>query len=260
MTLDMALSIVRELGGPGDVALTLGGLGDPLLHEHWNQVAAAAHDAGVLSIAIETDLLVETETLDRILSAPIDLVTIRLHADSAATYQRVHGVDRYTRVLDNIAYLMNHRTDRETACTPSAGPARHGLPWIVPRFMKTVDTLPEMETFFDRWTHFTGHAVIDPPCPGQGPQGPLMPDLGPVPMAPPRRTPCRQLSLRLTIHSDGRVARCDQDWLAAGAPPAPPDASLADIWTCMDTLRAAHDAAQWTDLGICAPCRQWHRP
>ena len=262
MRLEMALRIVRELGSAGDIALTLGGLGDALLYEHWLDVVTAAHDSGVLGIAIETDLLVEKDVLDRLLDAPIDLVSVRLNADSAATYKLVHGVDAYTRVLDNIAHLMNRRTDRERAYTPAAGPARHGLPWIVPRFIKTVATLPEMETFFDRWVHFTGHAAIDPPTRGQGPHGPLMPDMSPVPMAPPRRRPCRQLGLRMTIHSDGRVARCDQDWLAAGAVTAPDSASanLTEAWTSMAPLRTAHTAGSFDPLGICTACGEWHRP
>jgi hypothetical protein len=242
------------------VALTLGGLGDALLYESWEPVAVAARQAGVLGIAIETDLLTEHAVLDRLLETPVDLVSVRLNADSPETYQRVHGIDGYKRVLDNIAHLMNRRGDREQQWTPAAGPARHALPWIVPRFLKTVETLPEMETFFDRWVHFTGHAVLDPPCTGQGPNGPIMPVLGPVPMAPPKRRPCRQLGLRMTIHSDGRVARCDQDWLGVGAAGVAGDTDIAGLWHSLDPLRALHAAERWDQLGICAACPEWHRP
>jgi hypothetical protein len=267
MPLAMALRIVRQLGSTGDVAITLGGLGDVLLYESWEQVVAAAHEAGVLGIAIETDLLAEPAVLERLLELPIDLVSVRLNADSPEAYQRAHGIDVYKRVLDNIGQLMNSRADRVRAWTPGASetgahPARHGLPWIVPRFIKTVESLAEMETFFDRWVHFSGHAVIDPPCTGQGPQGALMPVAGPVPMAPPRRRACRQLHTRMTIHSDGRVARCDQDWLAEGSVGTVGDgpADLAEAWRSMQALRGADTAGRWDGMGICAACPEWHRP
>ena len=103
---------------------------------------------------------------------------------------------------ENLQWLLKERHRRsETIGTLG--------PWVVPYLIKTAHTLADMETFFDRWTHLAGHAVIQPATTGCG----LMPDLSPVNMAPPRRAACRQLTGRMTLHSDARIPRCDQDWL-----------------------------------------------
>jgi radical SAM protein with 4Fe4S-binding SPASM domain len=134
------------------------------------------------------------------------------------------------------------------------------VPWLAPRLIKTALTLPDMENFFDRWTHYAGHAVIDPPTPGQGRDGPLAPDQAILPMCPPRRQACRQLSSRMTILSDGRVALCDQDWLGQGVLGDARREPLSAIWTGAQSLRQQHAEEKWTDLPLCRACRQWHRP
>ncbi|MFW6060964.1 MAG: hypothetical protein ACODAQ_12355, partial [Phycisphaeraceae bacterium] len=80
---DLAQRIVAQLGdgeAAGDVALRLGGLGDALLHPQWDEIVRAAHDAGVLGICIETELLCDTATLDRLMTLPIDVVSVRFNA------------------------------------------------------------------------------------------------------------------------------------------------------------------------------------
>jgi hypothetical protein len=92
------------------------------------------------------------------------------------------------------------------------------------------------------------------------PSGALMPDLSPVGMAPPKRFACRQLTRRMTILSDGTVARCDQDWLGQGSAGNAANTPLIEIWRAMQPVRQAHAAGKWDELELCRPCRQWHRP
>ena len=251
MPLDLAVDLVRQLGAQGDAALMLGGLGDALCHEHWFEIAEAAHDAGVLGIAIQTDLLVDEPVLERIVASPIDVVCVRLNADTAAIYESVSGVDRFRQVIENLQWLLTRRR------RPRAeGDRARGLPWVVPHLVKTTQTLGDMETFFDRWVHFAGAAVIEPATTGCG----LMPSLSPVRTHPPLRVGCRQLDARMTILSDGRVARCDQDWLGRDAAGDARQTPLAEIWRSMDALRAAHAEERWGELPGCAECEQWHRP
>ncbi len=220
MPLELAISIVQQLGQDQDTALTIGGLGDALLHPQWEDVVRAAHEAGVLGIAVETDLTVDEAEAQKLLELPIDVVSVRLNADTAATYEAVMtgttggpdtGVFRtVTRNLEELLNESNRR--RRDGAAGSASP-----PWIVPRLLKTPQTMDDLEGFFDRWTHFSQHAVIEPARTGRG-RGPgqdLMPSMSPVPMAPPLRTPCRQIERRMTILSDCMLAQCDQDWLGS---------------------------------------------
>lgn len=228
-----------------DAAVMLGGLGDALLHPQWVDMVTAARQAGVLGVGVETDLLCDRDELEKMLDLPLDVVSVRLNADTAATYQRVMGLDGFTQVIGNLEWLINTRNRRGT-----------GLPWIVPRMIKTVETLPEMETFFDKWMVYLGHAVIEPAQSGCG----LMPEQSPVPMAPPRRFPCRQLGRRLTIVSDGTAVLCDQDWLGRDPLGDTRIDPLIDIWQRAGEVKCKHKAGRFAELTLCGVCTQWHRP
>ena len=259
MELGLALRIVRQLGAEGDIALTLGGLGDALQHPHWQQIVEAAHEAGVLGIAVETDLLVEPAQALKLLDLPIDVVSVRLNADTDRTY-RVAMAPGTNGEGPPFATVVGHL---ETLMNRCAARRREGsdriAPWIVTRLAKTTLTMGDMESFFDRWTHFAGHAVIEAATPGRGRDGDLMPDLSTVPMSPPLRTGCRQLEQRMTILSNGRVAQCDQDWLGEGTGGNAAEADLSTIWKDTQNLRLAHAEGRWNEIGLCGGCRQWHR-
>lgn len=251
----LAIRIVQQLGeadAGGDVTLLLGGLGDAALHPEWEKIVTAAQEAGVFSIGLETDLHCEKDELTKILDQPIDLVKIRFNADTADTYKKTMGTDGFKKVLNNIEDLFNERLRR----TGSNQHARGAMPWLVPSMVKTAETLPEMEGFFDKWTHYMGHALIEPACAGCG----LMPAQSPVPMEPPDRRACLQLSRRMSILSDGTVAQCDQDWLGRAPIGDTRVQTLLDIWRGSRAVAEAHAQQRWGELTICGSCVEWHRP
>ncbi len=243
LELDLARRIFAQL--EPDTALLLGGLGDALLHPQLAQVVAAAHDAQLLGIGLETDLLCDHDELESLLSLPIDLITVRFNADSCKTYHRVMGTDGFSQVMHNLQWLFQQKLER-----------KEPLPWILPRLIKTKQTLTDLESFFERWMRIAGHAVIEPARCGCG----LMPPQSPVPMSPPRRVPCRQLGRRMSILSDGTVALCDQDWLGRAPLGKVQAHPLQEIWSRVDTVADAHARAQYTELALCQPCNEWHRP
>ncbi len=257
LDVDLAVSIVEQLGRVDDAVLMLGGLGDALLHAQWDAIVKAAREAGIAGVGIQTDLDCEPETFTRLVDLPIDLITVHVNGDRAATYEKLMGFDGFGALIKNMQLLYEQRI-RHQHRKPEPGQfcLSAGLPWIVPTMVKTADTLPDLENFYDKWMHLLGYAVIEPATSGCG----LMPELSPVEMAPPRRQACRQLGGRMTILSDGRVARCDQDWLGQGAAGDARITPLAEIWAAMQPLRAAHAAGRWAELDLCGKCRQWHRP
>jgi hypothetical protein len=246
MSLENARRIVSEIARVDDAVVMFGGLGDALLHDDWQTIVTAAHDAGVFGIGVETDLLVDTDALDALLSLPLDVVTVRINADTAETYDKLMRVGSFKQVLDNMQYLLRER------CRGDRGL----VPWIVPRLIKTADTLADMETFFERWMTYTAQAVIDPATTGCG----LMPDFAPLDMAGPKRRACRQIERRVNIHADATVAQCDQDWLARGVTMTLNGHTLAGAWRNLQPLRDAHRNEQWQRNELCGQCREWHRP
>lgn len=248
MDTDLALRIIDQLGQAelgGDIALLLGGLGDALLHPDWDRIILSAREAGVMGLGVETDLLCSRDAIDRLLELPLDVLSIRLNADTADTYRQVMGPDAFGQLAEHLQYLVSRQRQKED-----------GLPWIVPRLIKTSQTLKDMESFFDRWVMAVGHAVIEPSRAGCG----LMPQLSPVPMAPPRRRPCRQLAQRMTILSDGQVALCDQDWLAQAPLGDAHTQPLIDIWRRVRQPLESHLAGRFDEPALCAACSEWHRP
>lgn len=246
MTLDAAQRLFEQLAVEPDVTVTLGGLGDALAHPQFESIVEAAHAAGIWGIAVETDLLVDHDAIQRLVELPIDVVSVRLNADSPATYEQLMGRDAFKQVVGNIETLFKLRS----------ASSRPGLPWIVPRMVKTKQNVAELEKFFDRWMYVCSHALIEPPTTGCG----LVEDQAVLDMSPPLRFPCRQLDRRMTVHADGRVPLCDQDWQCRAQVGDVDEQDIAAIWRSMDQPRRAHQAGKYEELTLCGGCREWHRP
>ncbi len=252
--LDLARRLLEQLGDEhagGDIALLIGGLGDPLLHAKWEEIIRYAHESGVFSIGVETDLLCEETTLRKLLELPIDLLSMRLNADTGETYRQVMGNDAFGQIVHNMQWLFEERNRRSLA-----GQSCASMPWFVPRLIKTNETLNDLESFFERWARLYAHPVIEPAKSGCG----LMPTLTPVPMEPARRRPCRQLKQRMTILSTGQVALCDQDWLGRAVLGDANKQRLIDIWQNVQTIYEQHLDGRYTELPLCKNCSEWHRP
>ncbi len=244
MSLESAERLFEQLAVEPDVSVILGGLGDALAHPQWQLVVQAAHDAGVWGIALRTDLLVEQAELEQILALPLDAVIVNINADQAETYAKLMGRDALDQVRSNIEWLLKNRRNAH----------RPGLPWVVPTMIKTQDNVEELESFFDRWMFFCGQALVNAPTTGGG----LMEDQAVLNMAPPRRFACRQLALRMSVLSNGTVARCDQDWLGRAAVGHVNDTNVVDLWSQLQSIAQQHEVGQYED--ICTNCREWHRP
>ncbi len=196
---ELAEHIVRELATIDDAVLTLAGAGDPLLHPQCDSIIRAAKQAGVAAVHVRTELRCDPSTLDRLLASGVDIISIDLHADRAATYHAVMGDDKFEHVLRSIEYLA----ERRTKLTDHAGTAGFALPWIVPVIQRRRETLEDIDTFFDRWVHVLGTAVIEGPPPwdpaSTGADGHL------IPVTPPRHVRDRDAMETMTILCDGSV-------------------------------------------------------
>lgn len=245
ISLESANRLFDELASSDDVRLTLAGVGDPLLCERLFDVIDLARRAGV-AIHLETDLLgIAPETIDRLATSPVDVVSFHLPALSPKTYAAVMGRDGYAGVLENVKRFFAARQARGSS-----------LPIVVPIFTKCQTNLGEMEAWYDQWLRAVGSAVIRGPsdCAGQ------IPDVAMADMAPSGRRPCGRIQSRLTILSDGRIVSCEEDVAGLQVMGRLGEDAMADVWSKrFESLREDHRRGDWNQHSFCARCREWHR-
>lgn len=182
-----------------DAVLTLAGAGDPMLHPELPRIVELARRQGLAAVHVRTDLLVERAQLDALLDSGVDVISVDLMADTAATYRQIMGVDALDRVRDNLEHLLRQREAR----SPAGGPPH---PWIVPRLTRCDAAYEEIESFYDRWLLAAGAAVIDP-LPPTAPRG------GRIEALPPPESVRRRLHREhMMMLCDGRVPQQDGDW------------------------------------------------
>jgi radical SAM protein with 4Fe4S-binding SPASM domain len=114
-----------------------------------------------------------------------------------------------------------------------------------------------MDPWYDHWLRVLGCAVISGPSDYAG----QIAEVSLAQMEPPRRRPCMRIGNRLTILSDGRIVSCEQDFFGRHSLGTIGGKSIKDIWSGgMSALRRDHAAANWNCNGLCAACKDWHRP
>lgn len=192
LDIELAKRIIGELGESADSVLTLAGLGDPLLHPEFDEIIRFAKQSSIYGVHVRTEILCESAILDRLLASGVDVVSVEVNADRAATYQVMMGVDRFKNVLMNLEHLINNRRK----LTPQQGTAAIGLPWIVPTILRCAETYEDIDSFFDRWQHLLGVAVIE-----GLPSGPMADSL--TPTVTPQHVLERDCRRQMTILSDG---------------------------------------------------------
>ncbi|MFG0251909.1 MAG: radical SAM protein, partial [Phycisphaerales bacterium JB038] len=131
--------------------LTLAGVGDPLLHPDCPAFVQRAKARG-LRVHVQTDLVASEETLQALLEAGVDVVSVNLSALRATTYEQAMGAPLLREVLTNVEYLRRQQRSLEGLT----------LPWIVPRLVRCDATYEDLEGFYDKWLLIFQAALIEP--------------------------------------------------------------------------------------------------
>ncbi len=215
LSLTQAQKLFDETGRCDDIRLTLGGIGDPLLHPQAVEMIQLAHDAGLAAIHLETDLLgLSPEVIATIASLPIDIISLHLPAMTRQTYAAVMGIDGFENVIANLRLLATARQQRKA-----------GVPLIVPTFTKCQINLGEMELWYDHWLNTFGSAVI------VGPRdfNRQIDYVGVCDMNEQHRAAQQRLK-QLMILSDGRVVASEDDFEGRQNLGNVSSQSIAQIW------------------------------
>jgi len=222
ISLGLAQQVIQGIAQSPDSVLTLAGAGDPLLHPHFDEVIRFAKQAGIPGVHVRTELLCDRAAIERLLASGVDVVSVDLNADRAATYQVMMGVDRFKEVLLNIEFLLQRRR----LLTSQSGTAAMALPWVIPTLQRRAETYEDIDSFFDRWQHTLGVAVIaDPPPQSSG----SLPDTL-TPAVTPQQAVERDRRCNMTILCDGRVPIDLHDLSPIAAVASIGEKSLPEVW------------------------------
>jgi hypothetical protein len=210
--------------------MTFAGVGDPLQHPQVCDFIAMARAVGIRGIHVRTELQCGQDMVDELLASGAHVISVDLNADTRETYRAMMGHDGFERALSNMKRLIAGR--RMLAGTSTASFA---MPWIVPRIQRRVESIAEIETFYERWQQILGTPVIDPipPFPG-GPR-----DLGDplADVSTPPRAMSAELFRRMTILSDGRVPIAELDLDARACVGTIGELPLIELWRKVVSVR-----------------------
>ncbi len=244
MTLEVLRQVAGLIGEHDDVRIVLGGFGEPCCHPQFGEACRILRESGALAIAVRTGGLVANDAVEAALfETPVDVVEVTLDATTAAGYRRVTGADRFDEVSARVHGWLERRLAGSSV-----------VPLIVPSFVKSRETLPEMEAFFDHWMRQLGMVLVTgySHCAGQ------LPDRAVTSTAPPRRGPCVRTFSRTMILADGRVTTCDQDFAGRQTLGRIGEAAFEELWRgqVLSSIRGGEIGA----APLCGSCDQWHRP
>jgi hypothetical protein len=226
MSMRRAERLLGQLGESGDAVLTLGGAGDPLRHPECAAIVRMAKELGVRGVHLRTELLASPATIEAVVAAGVDVVTVDLHATTAATYRAMVGIDAFATVEANLARLVAARRVLE-----GRGGNAIGLPWIAPRLQRRPDTLRELPAFVARWDAELGTACLEGPPPSD--PTPERRELRAFPLAVPRRVAYRELHRRMLVLSDGGVPISELDLAGDHRLGSVDAAPLLDLWRAL---------------------------
>ncbi len=245
---DIVRRVAGELASLDDSLVVFGGFGEPLLHPQFDEIVTCLRSAGVYGIAVRTNALNLTdEHIETLIRCEVDVVSALLDAWTPELYRCVHGREGLEQATANVRRLSEQRCSRKVS-----------TPVVVPEMTKCVETMDEMDAFFDGWVREVGWANISgfSHCAGQ------LEDRGVTIMAPPVRRACGRLNSRVMVLADGSVIRCDQDFSGIAPLGSLADDSLADVWigNTIATTRTIHREGRFHELALCGACDDWHRP
>ena len=228
-----------------DICITFGGFGEPLAHPDIVEFVKAAKSSGIFGVNIETDGLLLTEEIGKqLVDAGVDIVTINIDAWSESTWVRTKGsqVESFSQVLSNIESMVD-----SVRATNSV---------VVCSMVKTLDTLADMEPFYDQWRKNNVISIVR----GHNNYCGYIEDKNVMNMAPPARFPCNSLYRTLMILADGTIVQCGQDFQGISVCGNAFEDDISSIWQDgFAQLRQSHCDKDFECNELCKNCKEWFR-
>lgn len=113
----LCIKIIEDAYKAGARELCLSSTGEPLLNCNLEKYILYAKEIGYQYIFFNTNgYLMDKRRSENILAAGVDSIKFSINAASKKTYQLVHGVDGYERVIENLIQLSKLRSEQKVNC------------------------------------------------------------------------------------------------------------------------------------------------
>jgi MoaA/NifB/PqqE/SkfB family radical SAM enzyme len=99
----LCINIIKDAYLAGAKELAISGIGEPLLNQKLETYIKLAKDLGYEYVFINTNgFLLDEKRAESLLESGIDSIKVSFNAGTRKTYQLIHGIDGYDRVISNI--------------------------------------------------------------------------------------------------------------------------------------------------------------
>jgi len=229
-----------------DCLLTLEGLGDPLLHGSLAEMVSAAKEAGFLGVHVATNgTALDAGAFAALRDAGLDVLSVRLGADSTEGYRRLYGADGLEGAAAALEAAFAERKE--------SGIAR---PLLAAEITKIRPLEAEIEPFYNHWLANCDWPVIRPYNDFAG----QIEDHATIHMRTSARIPCRKIFTEMYIDAEGVAWPCRQDINRTRPLGNAAEEGIRALWHCrfMEDLRAAHEAGDRDFFPLCRNCKDWY--
>jgi radical SAM protein with 4Fe4S-binding SPASM domain len=236
MNWDTYENIIKQLANYDDVKITLGGLGEPLLHPLLYKMIRLAKETGIYGIHIETNaILLGEDFMKLFIDECVDVISIRL-GDIPD--------DSLGLVTNNIGNLMQMKKN-----------LGKDLPSVVVELQKTPNIINELDLYFEEWSRRVDWVLIAPYNDFCG----KLPDVNVIPLLPPKRTLCEKLKKKMLILPDGKMPLCEQD-IGQEYVVGNVFDGISKVWNSSEIskIRKDHKLGIFNNTSICPKCKVWY--
>ncbi len=218
--------------------------GESLLNPHFLDMVDETKRAGIGPVDLTTNAMSLTEEkMERLLSAPIDVIDVSLDAYTKETYEKIRIRGKFDRVTSNLKRLVELRNEL-------GSPTK-----IMTSIIRQKEALEEVQAFQEFWGQYVDEVLV---------RG-LNTDLGLVNVSETyfrddiARWPCPQFWKRVTVNHDGEVRFCVEDWHNDGVVGNVRDMTIREIWqsATYEKFRRLHATGRWNDMTMCEKCLDW---
>jgi len=252
-TLDVVLNEklveeVREHGQGYTQYIRYASNGEPLIHPGiYGMMEYAKLRSGVVITLTTNGILMTQNSIDRLLSAGVDIVDISIDAFTLETYAKIRVKGRLLTVRDNVLKLIKMVRQRGVKTK------------VVVSYVEQPLNQHETTDFENFWKNEGADFVVirrRHSCSGSKVE---LADSQRAQNAKERRRPCLYPWERIVLNARGEIAFCPSDWVHGSYIADYSDVTIYSTWQgeFYKGLRGAHLSSNFKNYQFCGQCPDW---
>lgn len=235
--------IIHELTDKySDIIVSLGGIGEPLLHTNLDKLLEINKQKGIMCTIIETDgILLEGEIVKKISKYNSEelLVIVSVDAITPEIYSNLRG-DNFEKVITNIENFISIN--------------KQNIQKLFVQFTEISENRDDLDKFFSFWEKKGIKVILQKFNSFSG----QIDNRAYIDLTPLERIPCWHLQRDLYVLSDGRVPVCKQDINCKKIIGNLKDESIENIWDKgLDHFFKDYNR-DYSHFEFCQKCDEWY--